>query len=548
MRHSDSEVSLFFDRFHTQILTGLPHTDEDEVVLYALGCAGERNTNSRAVAALLEDDMAKAPGKTTAVVKLGDNFYPSGTKDNSEEAFSKFYEIFANKNHVNSYPVPYFAVLGNHCYAYHNANILNWTVGRTVAARQVQHTYEPKQKYHQHTLVKPESYFFGTNYAAIDQISQKWNMPSRAYVRQICFTNNDGRNVVCDLYFMDSNTYALDYLYLNRKDLVPQDQWNCQNQAQFFKDSYSGSKAVLKILFWHHPLETGGKRRTRNDRRVYLSKTMDEALTNLPKVNTPNEFFNQDTHCGLLKAILEDQGIAPDVIINAHDHWLSVTRLTLIERLGKTIIKKPCLQITSGAGGGKLQHLLHGDDEEKMPFFAEEHGVIKLTIFPDCDYQIDILSTLNKQWRFSSKAIDRIPAAPACNTYFERLRIITCACVTKFLYCCSQKMDKSIHYSHLHAAHAIRNLVTMLIPMEFNEARAAIMDLLKVFDKKDQNSLINDFMRAYMNEFELSPEIPFVGPVLHVIEQGYDGVALGELSYDEGDDNTDQLKLFQIKF
>lgn len=148
-------------------------------------------------------------------ISVGDNFYPTGVQSTQDyQWFSSFEEIYTHHSLHESW----FMALGNHDYE-------------------------------------------GSVQAQIDytKISRRWEMPDRYFEKMIKIDDNK----FLQLLIIDTNPmvskYQLEpekYLGINEQDPKKQMQWIEQ------KLSNKDPKIVWKIVVGHHPLYSGGKRKT----------------------------------------------------------------------------------------------------------------------------------------------------------------------------------------------------------------------------------------------------------------------------------------------
>jgi len=132
------------------------------------------------------------------VLFLGDNFYGRGVKSILDEQWkTKFEDIY----YQESLQIPFYAVLGNHDY------------------------YKNPEAQVDYSLV-----------------SKRWKMPSRFYQ----FTKK-----------IDEDT-AIDFFALDTESLL---RGNGEGQLEWLEQGLKKSKAHWKIVFSHHPLYSGGKKR-----------------------------------------------------------------------------------------------------------------------------------------------------------------------------------------------------------------------------------------------------------------------------------------------
>lgn len=198
------------------------------------------------------------------VVSVGDNFYPNGVQSTQDYQWISSFETIYTHHSLHE---PWYVALGNHDYE-----------GNSQA--QIEYT----------------------------QISRRWEMPARYFEKRIEIS----KGKYLQLLVIDTNPFVERYQKEKNKYLDIEKQ-NTQKQLQWLEArlAIQDSDIVWKIVVGHHPLYSGGKR-----------KTSDETLQ-IEKIFEP---------------IFEKYNV--DAYITGHEHDLQV-----IQKPNKKII-----QFLSGAG------------------------------------------------------------------------------------------------------------------------------------------------------------------------------------------------------
>jgi hypothetical protein len=313
---------------------------------YVLGCAGDGKEGQKKVADMM-NLIAKNSEAPQFFVMLGDNFYDNGVDSASDPRFeSQFHDVYHHPSHQYISGIPYFVVLGNHDHNLHsnfslsNPGNIEGKIDFKKMAAQVEHTF----------LGRPKD-FLKENDVHINDL-RHWNMPSHFYLVR-------WHNI--EMFFIDSNTYAKDYLASFFGDPDP------NNQATWLQ-THAQNPDTIKMLFLHHPVLTVGKRFYDFDTNTYLSH---DDVRRLKEVYAVQGGYNEI----LRQIIFEKQNISFDSVFAAHDHVMSY-------HLDRNINKTLC-QVTAGGGGGSLQYRETAKDWEKMPFFASDHGFVSVKVTPD---------------------------------------------------------------------------------------------------------------------------------------------------------------------
>ncbi|MBB1138512.1 metallophosphoesterase [Myroides sp. WP-1] len=180
-----------------------------------------------------QKDVARAMGNAMVVldgefvVSVGDNFYPNGVASTQDYHWiSSFEQVYTNP----ALYADWYVALGNHDY-----------LGNVQA--QIDYT----------------------------QVSRRWNMPDRYYSKT--FKLENGKKlllVVMDTNpFIDSYQKSAKYSDLREQDTAKQMQWLEETLSQTAED------VQWKIVVGHHPMYSGGKRKTNKDTQGFEQKFAD---------------------------------------------------------------------------------------------------------------------------------------------------------------------------------------------------------------------------------------------------------------------------------
>ncbi|UYW01049.1 metallophosphoesterase [Flavobacterium agricola] len=198
------------------------------------------------------------------VVSVGDNFYPNGVQSTQDYQWISSFESIYTHHALHE---PWYVALGNHDYA-------------------------------------------GNAQAQLDysQISRRWEMPARYFEKLIEIDNGK----FLQLLVLDTNPF-IDKYQQNKEKYTGIEKQNTKKQLRWLEQKLANKnpEIVWKIVVGHHPLYSGGKRKTSKE-------TLDiEAV---------------------FEPILEKHQV--DAYITGHEHDLQV-----IQKPNKKLI-----QFLSGAG------------------------------------------------------------------------------------------------------------------------------------------------------------------------------------------------------
>lgn len=317
------------------------------------GCQGSGNNNQKNTAYFLNDIATKE--EPTLVLMLGDHLYNYGATSPSDPGFNERFHYLYYSN------MRAFMILGNHDGNYHSEAPLNRSItnpfashpqGEAVEINEVAHTY----LFHKSHDIEKSLTIFQQETLSLDDLSQ-WNMPYFFYSLII-------GNV--QLFCIDSNSYAKAFLDLKTKKNLE----GKINQAAWIEYEYHQAKSAgRKIIFvQHHPLYTCGKRKIlKPDTRHYLYQKEIDELNYI--LGSKTESYNL-----LLTLIYQAQGMMPDLVLAAHDHFISYYN----NNEDKNALYK-IRQGTFGGGGGKLQSRESFTEHPYVGCHFEKYGCGMLT-------------------------------------------------------------------------------------------------------------------------------------------------------------------------
>ena len=186
----------------------------DGIAFLAIGDFGRHG-------AFTQKEVARDMGTVAEILDLnftisvGDNFYPTGVQSTQDYQWISSFESIYTHHLLHE---PWFVALGNHDYE-------------------------------------------GNVQAQIDysNVSRRWEMPNRYFERLIEIDNDQ----YLQLLVIDTNPMVSKYLKEPEKYLGINDQ-STQEQLKWIEDKLSTTnpKIVWRIVVGHHPLYSGGKRKT----------------------------------------------------------------------------------------------------------------------------------------------------------------------------------------------------------------------------------------------------------------------------------------------
>lgn len=188
--------------------------EKDGIAFLAIGDFGRHG-------AFTQKEVARDMGTVAEIldlnftVSVGDNFYPTGVQSTQDYQWISSFESIYTHHLLHE---PWFVALGNHDYE-------------------------------------------GNVQAQIDysNVSRRWEMPNRYFERLIEIDNDQ----YLQLLVIDTNPMVSKYLKEPEKYLGINDQ-STQEQLKWIEDKLSTTnpKIVWRIVVGHHPLYSGGKRKT----------------------------------------------------------------------------------------------------------------------------------------------------------------------------------------------------------------------------------------------------------------------------------------------
>jgi len=312
-------------------------SQKKDLKFFILGCQGNAKKNQKKVAELMSEIALDPANKPDFILLLGDNFYDYGVHSPDDEMFQTHFEKIYGKRCLAIRDIPCFVILGNHDENIHKMH-MGIKQGVEVGMNQVVHSY----------LDDPQVYASPT--LDLDHLP-KWNMPARAY--SLRFADKE-------IFCIDSNTYAMDYLAAQQGDT------SLTNQAVWLETKVKQAQAEGRkvMLALHHPLVTQGKRAFISDLDLYMPQ---EAVAEMKKF-LPG--FTQDfSYNALLNEIIKKQGLIFSAVMSAHDHYQAYYNNILVES------KHRICQITAGGGGGGSHSRKQFQTQSEMGYFIKGHGV-----------------------------------------------------------------------------------------------------------------------------------------------------------------------------
>lgn len=404
-----------------------PHTYQlknhhDPARIFILGCQGDGLQGQMEVAKLMNQVAGNVP--FDFILGLGDNEYENGSSSANSKGFeTHFYKIYHSNELPNLRNAPFFMLLGNHDGNYHKKSdllkksyLLNKVVGyvpqgKEVEKNQVLHTYLSDK----HGSMNDKIELYKRDTLNLKTL-QPWNMPHFYYSIIIGSVQ---------IFCINSNSYPKDYL-----TMLTDGKEDITNQAWWLKKEYLKAKSNNRkiILALHHPLYTEGKRAFPDDYDSYLYFSSEDELNSL------NEYLgcNTKSYNELLKNIFTAQDMAFDLVLAAHDHYLSYYNNNL-DQNAHTKLR----QLKVGGGGGKLQTRVSAKEHPYVGCCVEQHGFSSLTFSPTQPdkFTIDIYSVGGYHLRFDQQnhfanrlqqadAVEllRQQALIACHDYLSQLK------------------------------------------------------------------------------------------------------------------------------
>lgn len=396
----------------------------DKIYLAFIGCHGSGNKDQEAVARLMNELGEKYP--FTFKIFGGDNFYPHGAKSPVDDCFNSLrnYDTPELENICN---VPGFAALGNHCGGRDTASICKSWLTETIAgisyfiSTNSQKNAAAEQQQIAHSMLISDPAIFAGDAETPRKVSYKklsgFVMPHDFYKFE-----PDDPDAKVSFVVLNSNTYAKDFLdLLFAKTVGKKKQQNDRvstesseelddfyepvtpdpnNQAVWYQQQAELAKAKGITIFTmqHHPHVIRDKRgyafgydawhyldplsMTRlsdilaldPDDADYLKKVKEIFQTNyMPEELLTNANYNQMLH----DIVFKHQKISVKNYLVAHSH-----NLNYFNNNNSLSHFASICQVTSGAGGEKLQSRLNFSEADNLGGFFGKHGCIVLEIDP----------------------------------------------------------------------------------------------------------------------------------------------------------------------
>lgn len=400
------------------------------VRFFVLGCHGNGGNSQKNTAALMNKiaQELKNSGEPSPsfMLFLGDNIYDYGVSSPFDPAFNEcFHNVYYDLN-LSAIKLPCWLLLGNHDFNMHSKAWLGkFGKGEDVAINQVAHTFIANTE---EDIQKKAAMF--TNEELAPEMLAHWNMPYFYY----SFIGGNTQS-----FCLDSNNFLADYLDLLNGNVDSEGKnihTKHMNQAAWFFKEYAAAKAAGRQIFvaQHHPLFVSGKRAFPDsfDWKHYISEIQLNDL-NAKLKNKTSGFVETKSYNGLIAAVFQAEGIDPDLIFAAHEHFQSY--YNNMEAKGKF----PRLrQVTSGGGGGDLQKRLSYLGHPYISMFQKHNGFTMVTCDPAYPntYTLDTYTTEGLHLRFredSQHPIMNVNPDPqvemlrkcvidACNSYLGLLK------------------------------------------------------------------------------------------------------------------------------
>ena len=499
----------------------LTHVPEGPVRFLILGCHGNGKQSQRDTAALMNETVLSLQKSGEVLPSLilyaGDNLYDYGVTDPAAQAFyDNYHDIYYDEGLTGINSLPGCLLLGNHDENYSelvrqaaSLNIVSQGEGRGI--NQAAHTYLGKSE---KKITKKLSLFTKPE-LPIEKLGQ-WNMPYLFYSLVLGNTQ---------IFMLNSNSYPKDYLQYvtgqTRNGVNLSD--NRTNQAAWLEDVYKTALANGKQIFivQHHPLAVCGKRSfpAKYDARHYLYQDqinqLNAELKKLNPAHRATQSYNE-----LLALIYQQQNINPQLVLCAHEHFLSWRND--FEKMGYTHLPP---QFTAGGGGGKLDARYSYRDHPYVGLNQQQHGFGMVTCDPahTQTFTLDVFTLSGLKLRFiecSHRAVVETHLDPhvmtlrdnvlsACDTYFSRLR-------EKELHLPPAEGGGVLSWMYGNAAHLVTNTYEHYTqdPMLANENRVA-QDIQAYFNQHqlpDYDTALkklHDFMKQLPSVKSKNLGVPF---------------------------------------
>lgn len=376
-------------------LTGI---DTDPVRFFVLGCHGNGKKAQRDTAALMNQiaDELQQSGEPTPsfILFLGDNIYDYGVSTPSTPAFNDcFHYIYYDESMTVTSRIPCLMLLGNHDVNMHGKAILSSNAsGDDTGINQAAHTYIANIP----ANIRKKAALYQQDELPVNQLSH-WNMP---YLYYSVIAGNT------QIFCLNSSSYLQEYLELQSGKVVNgiNTETGRVNQAWWFEKEYNAAKKAGRQIFiaQHHPLFVSGKRSfpAGFDYNHYL--TWQQVLDLNAKLKRANPAFKETaSYNSLLASTFEQQGIAPDLVFAAHEHFISYYNDIELQKG-----KQPLRQFTSGGGGGDLQKRTSYRGHPHVGMHQQHNGFGMVTCDPDHtnEFTIDVFTNEGLRMRFDESS------------------------------------------------------------------------------------------------------------------------------------------------
>ncbi len=363
------------------------------VRFFVLGCHGNGQDSQKNTAALMNHvaQELKDSGEPTPsfMLFLGDNIYDYGVSSPFDQAFDECFDSIYYDVNLPSIKLPSWLLLGNHDFNMHSKAWLGkFGKGEEVAINQVGHTFFASTV----DGINKKAAIFTNEELAADKLPH-WNMP---YFFYSLIAGNT------QIFCLDSNNFVADYLDLLNGN-VGADGKNIYtkhvNQAAWFFAEYAKAMAEGRQIFvaQHHPFFVSGKRAFPEgyDWKHYINEYQLNDINAKLRAKIPG-FVETKSYNSLLAGIFQAQGIDPDVIFAAHEHFQSYYNNM------ESDAKFPLRQLTSGGGGGDLQKRLSYAGHPYVSVFQKHNGFTMVTCDPAYPntYTFDTYTTEGLHLRF----------------------------------------------------------------------------------------------------------------------------------------------------
>jgi hypothetical protein len=443
-------------------------------------------------------------------IVTGDNLYTNGASSPNDNIFNRcFHDIYTKKN-------IYFHVLGNHdCNRHRMSTLFNLTRGISVAANEIAHTYlNSRGEYEPAKLA-----YLSQPFISLETLSKNnfhWFLPSRCYE----FTYKG-----TTFLMLDSNHIGEDYIeyqdIINKIKLLVIEKNKCMmkpaslttqnkiaehdisiaklskkletNPAYWLEQAFIRHPQTRKVLVWHHPIFTPGKRSEEIDTPYYLDR---ESLRKLAEYG----ININDDYSTLLKTILIRLKIAKK--IEPIERKIATELLTGRKNTGETVIAHidalhcahehlklisnnrivnqdtGVFQIIAGGGGGKGYELyIHKYDHARDIGFHTSFGfdVVTLSDNPKTEIHVEAFNINGEYWHFTDHSLEPVfnfkylEHEKDKNAYLQIRTILLDACYSYFNFRSQPRKSAFEHHGKAGITRALNmlNVLNNPIPTSF---------------------------------------------------------------------------------